>query len=83
MDDYNRVITNSCLQSHYIWKSFRKMTQETPQLTEELSREGSVKQLNPTAPCCLHHSPYAPTLAQLLLPVASKHQYYFLMHSSA
>lgn len=48
MDDYNRVITNSCLQSHYIWKSLKKkITEEAPQLTEELKREESLKLLNP------------------------------------
>lgn len=30
MDDYNSVITNSCLQSHYIWKSFKKNYRSTP-----------------------------------------------------
>lgn len=39
MDEYNRVITNSCLQSLYIWKSFKKIT-EAPQFTEELKTEG-------------------------------------------
>lgn len=63
MDDYNGVITNSCLQSHCIWKSFQKITEAAPQLTEELKGEGSVTLLNPflvTLPSLLTSHPNTP-----------------------
>lgn len=90
MDDYNRVITNSCLQSHYIWKSFKKITEGAPQLIEELKRKGSVNLLNPF-PVPLSSLRYTPTppnthpRSPYSFPIASKYprqQYYFPMYSS-
>lgn len=90
MDDYNRVITNSCLQSLYIWKSFKKNYRSTPIYRETEDRR-SVKLLSPfpvplSSILALHmetpkgslHRPYS-------LPMASKYsrqQYYFPMYSA-